>query len=386
MNTTARIVFAALALGVALPVTAQEPTWTRRLERDLERASQRLEGVFEARLEAQEQGSGEVRRRREEVLRRRAEMIRQRQEMARQRRNAARQGPGLTEQFTRTVRIGRDGTFELTNASGNVVVTGGGGDEVRIDAVKHVWNPNETEAKALLQELQVQITERTGQVDVRTVLPDRRKFISAAVDYTIAVPSGAAVAVRSVSGDVRITNVRGELRAETVSGNVITSSVGRLRTVKSVSGDIQIEDAEGADSTVSTVNGAINARNLKTRAIDATSVSGDVRFTDVESDRVSMRSLNGDIEYAGRLARNGRYEMQAHSGDIRVTPSNNNGFDVEAGTLTGDVRSDFALTLGSRSGGSGGGRGARLIRGSFGDGGASLLLRSFNGDITIVKR
>jgi DUF4097 and DUF4098 domain-containing protein YvlB len=383
MNITAGIVTTTVVIGLAAPAAAQDPDWVRSLEQRIERVT---EGV-QRRLEAQAQTRDDVRRRRIQTQQRREEMQRRRQQLARERREAVRRGPGLTEQVTKTVRLGRQGAFELTSASGDIVITGGSGDDVRIDATKRVWNPIDAEARAMLQELQVQITERTGQVDVRTVLPEGRRNFSAAVDYTIAVPSGASVSVRSVSGDVRVTNVRGELRAETVSGNLVLSSLGQLRALKSVSGDIQIDGTEGSDFTMSTVNGAVTARNLKARTIDLTSVSGTVRFTDVDSERVNLSSLNGDIEYAGRLARGGRYELQSHSGDIRVMPTNPSGFEVEAATLSGDVRSDFALTLGGSLGsGRRGPRAARTIRGSFGDGGASLMLRSFNGDITIVRR
>ena len=39
-------------------------------------------------------------------------------------------GPEQTERFSRKVKIGRDGRFSLSNISGDIVVTGGGGDEV----------------------------------------------------------------------------------------------------------------------------------------------------------------------------------------------------------------------------------------------------------------
>ena len=37
--------------------------------------------------------------------------------------------------------------------SGDIIVTGGGGNDVRIEAIKRVRHPNESEARALLQAL-----------------------------------------------------------------------------------------------------------------------------------------------------------------------------------------------------------------------------------------
>ena len=95
----------------------------------------------------------------------------------------ARRGPEQTETFTRTVRIGRNGTFDLSNVSGDIVVTGGGGEDIRIDATKRVRG-NEADAKALLQAMQIQVSERSGLVEVRTELPRRRNW-SGGVDFTV---------------------------------------------------------------------------------------------------------------------------------------------------------------------------------------------------------
>jgi hypothetical protein len=82
--------------------------------------------------------------------------------------------------------------------------------------------------------------------------------------------------------------------------------------------------------------------------------------------------------------------MTAHSGTIRLAVSETSGFELEATTFNGDVRSDFPITL--RPGiehQTGSGRRNRLnrsIRGSFGDASAIVSLQSFSGDIVIMKR
>lgn len=302
----------------------------------------------------------------------------------------SRYGPEVTDRFSRTVRIGRTGSLDLSNIAGDVTVTGGNGDEVRIEAVKRARSRDESNAKALLDELRIEVTELPSRVEVRTLYPRNRRNYSGSVDYTINVPSGASATIRSVSGDLRITNVRGELRAESVSGNVVTSGATRLSLVKSVSGDIDVTDAAAEGQvTASTVSGDLTARGLKARSLDLGSVSGDVILTDVTSERATVKTVSGNVEYNGPLARSGRYEMSSHSGNVRLAVSGTTGFELEATTFNGDVRSDFPLTL--RAGMEPGGdrRGRRLnrsIRGSFGDASAIVNLKSFSGDIVITKR
>lgn len=295
-------------------------------------------------------------------------------------------GPEYTENFSRTVRLGRNGSFDLQNVAGDISVTGGGGDDVRIEAVKRVRHPNEAEGKTLLSEIEIQVLERSGRVEVRTEYPRRRNW-SGGVDFTVSVPRDASVSLRSVSGTIKVTNINGELRAETVSGDIVSMTAKKLRTAKTVSGDVEVSEAEADELSVGSVSGDVVVNRLKAGGFDAQTVSGDLRLTDVEVDRSSLRSVSGDIDYAGRLGRNGRYQMQSHSGDIRITPTDGRGFAIEASTFSGDVRSDFPLTLQTTPGSSfsPGGRN-RSVRGSFGDAGATLTLQSFSGDIVIVKR
>ncbi len=302
----------------------------------------------------------------------------------------SRHGPEVTERFSRTIRIGRTGSFELSNVSGNVIVTGGNGEEVRIEAVKRARSRDESAAKTLLDELRIEVTELPNRVEVRTLHPRNRRNYSGSVDFTVTVPAGVDASIKVVSGDVRVTNVKGELRAESISGNVVASGATRLTLAKTVSGDIEIADAAAESAlSISTVSGNLTGRNLKARALDLSSVSGDIIFANVTCERATVKTTSGNVDYDGPLARAGRYEMHAHSGNVRLGITSTTGFELEATTFNGDVRSDFPLTL--RAGIEGGGsrkgpRFNRSIRGSYGDAGAIVMLKSFSGDIVVTKR
>ena len=306
---------------------------------------------------------------------------------AMQRRDGAQRGPELTEPFSRTVPLGRSDTFELVNPTGNVVVTGTGGDEVQIEATKRVRHPDEAQARSLLQAIRIDVSERSGLVNVRTAMPRMRGW-SGSVDYTISLPEGADVVLRTVSGNLRITNIRGDLQANAVGGNIEASDLGRVRMLRSVSGDVRITNATGDDVTVGTVSGNVVLGELEARSVSVDSVGGDVRLSDVEIGRLRLRSLNGNIEFEGPLAQGGRYEMQSHSGDILIRASGNTGFDLEANSFSGDLRSDYDLQTSTDTNAEARQRQGpnRTLRGTFGNAGAVLTLRSFSGNITITQR
>ncbi len=252
------------------------------------------------------------------------------------------------------------------------------GNDVTIEAVKRVWHASDARARSQLGALDVEVTERGGGVDVRTRYPRERDF-NGVVDYTVTVPAGTSVIVTAVSGTVRVSNVGGDVRAETVSGHVQVSGSSRPRALKSVSGNVEIDGGQGDTLTASTVSGSVTAKGTRVRELDLDVVSGDIRLTDVESDRVRAQALSGNIEFSGRLAPNGRYDLRSHSGRIEVTPRDDAGFELDAVTIGGTLRSDYAVALTNA-------RGNRRVSGTFGRGGALLSLRSFSGDIAIVRR
>ena len=293
----------------------------------------------------------------------------------------------VSESFSHTAKLGRGGTVELENVAGDVTVTGGGGNDVRIEAVKRARAPFAQPLRTFLQELAIDVIERGGNVEIRTQRP-RRTGALTSVDFTVTVPNGANLLLRTGSGNVTIRNVSGEVRAESTSGDVVANSVKRVRELRSVSGNVELSDCEADEFDVNTLSGEVVIRNLKGRVLDLQTITGNARLMNVTSERASLRSMSGDLDFAGRLAKSGRYEFQTHGGNIRVAPSGSPGFDLEASTLVGDLRSDFVLKIIEQLRGGRAPRAVpreRSLRGTVGDGAAVLTATSFSGNIRIVK-
>jgi DUF4097 and DUF4098 domain-containing protein YvlB len=305
----------------------------------------------------------------------------------------ARQGPEQTDRVTQTIKVGADGALDLTNISGDVRVTGTSGSAITIEAVKRVRHRDGEEAKRLLQELRVDITNVGDRVEVRTTYPRRNggwggeRNSSARVDYTIGVPIGASVAVKTVSGDASVTKVNGEVRAETVSGNVMVTGTPNLAVAKTVSGNVTAKDVEGAANlSLGTVSGTVVASGLKARSLECGSVSGDIQLAEIQVERLVAKSVSGSIEFGTALTRGGRYDIGSHSGDIRIVLASQTGFELDASTFSGSVRSDFPVTMRADGGSRDRRDSNRSIRGSFGDSSAVLSLKTFSGAVVITRK
>jgi len=295
-------------------------------------------------------------------------------------------GPEQTEHFSRKIKIGRDGRVTVANIAGDVVVTGGSGDEVSIEATKRTRGD-----KSELGNVQITVDEHAGRVDVRTENVPPNDHDRVWVDFTVTVPASASVELHSVSGNLRISGVQGVARLETVSGNVTASSTPRIEVAKSVSGDVDVSGTSSdGDLAASSVSGNVHIKGVKARSIRLGAISGDVGVSDAACDRVDMKSLSGSVEYAGTLAKGGRYDLTSHSGTVRMILSGALGFELDASTFSGSINSELPLTIGGDPGANaanGRRRGIsnRAMHATFGDGSAVLTLRTFSGSIVISK-
>lgn len=305
-----------------------------------------------------------------------------------------RQGAEQIDKVTQTFKVGDGAALDLSHLAGDIRVTGAGGSEIKVEATKRVRHRDPEQAKRLLQDLRIDMNNFNGRVEVRTIYPRRGSYgnnISASVDYVISVPTGASVAVKSISGDISVTTVTGEVRAETVSGDVNVSGTPNVSVAKTISGDVTARDI-GTHTTLvlSTVSGTVIGTGLRVRALEAGSVSGDVRLIGSEVERLVAKSVSGNIEFEAPLSKGGRYEFTSHSGNVRIMLSGNIGFELDADTFSGSVRSDVPVTLraiGRNDQAPRDRRGSnRAIRGSYGDASAFLAVRSHSGSVIIAKK
>jgi DUF4097 and DUF4098 domain-containing protein YvlB len=297
-----------------------------------------------------------------------------------------------TERLTKTVRIGADGEIDVSNIAGDIVVTRGSGSDATIEAVKTARGRTADDARQMLGLVQVDITERAGRVEVRTNYPrgeenrrNNRRNISVSVAYTITAPPGTRMTLASISGNVRVTDIKGDLSVNSISGDLRIANAGRIASAKSISGAVEIADTQ-IDGTLEagSVSGSVVVRRVRARRVDLGTVSGNVVLQDVQCDRVQGHSVSGNVEFSGVLSRNGRYEMNSHSGEIRIAIPGDVGFELDASSFSGSVRSDLPLTLRGREGGDRGRQHA--LRGVHGDGSAVLDVTTFSGSIVITKR
>jgi DUF4097 and DUF4098 domain-containing protein YvlB len=301
----------------------------------------------------------------------------------------ASRGPEQVERWSKTFAVGANGSLDISNIAGTITITGGPGSEIRVDAVKRARAHDAGDAREQLAAVEIESSESAGRVEIRTNYPRRHGENSVEVDYTVQVPFTAGVAAHSVSGDVSVSKVKGEVRIESVSGDASASGTPQLLRIKSVSGDVQVADASSPDVlTAGSISGGIVARRVKARAVDMQSVSGDISTTDLSCERAQVRTVSGSVEFGGPVMKAGRYEFTSHSGDVRVGVTGGGGFELVASTFSGDIQSELPAVMKGNDEDHGGIPGVprnREVRVTIGDGSALVTVKTFSGDVIVNK-
>ena len=222
--------------------------------------------------------------------------------------------------------------IEIKGINGEIVARGTSGGEVVVTAKKHGHGDDP-------ESVRIEVVKHDDGVTICAVYPDTRKNRpnvcapkdegrlnsednDVAVDFEIRVPAGVRFIGRTVNGGVYATGLTADARVSTVNGDVEVETEGRAEA--------------------STVNGGIHA-SMGRADWDGT---------------VDFHTVNGNI-------------------DLEL-PSGINA-EVRAGTVNGDIRTDFPLVVRGRFG-------PRRISGTIGDGGRTLDLETVNGNISLRER
>ena len=292
-------------------------------------------------------------------------------------------------------KVGADAALDLSNISGDVQVTGDGGNEIRIEATKRVRHRDANEARRLLQQLRVEMVQVGGRIEVRTLYPrrneqQRRAQHLGARGLRRHRPAGGGRGReddfrqrRRHEGERRGTGRDRERRrhrhrhAERRAG---ADGVGRRRW--------RGTSAAPPILSLSTVSGSVTASGLKARSLEcgvgerqhrAVGRAGGTPAGKVGVGRHPVRRGAGE----GRPLRiRSAFRQYPRRFWARTT-----GFELDASTFSGSVRSDFPVTLRSQTGSSRDRRDAnRTIRGAYGDAGAILSIKTFSGTVVISRK
>jgi hypothetical protein len=177
------------------------------------------------------------------------------------------------------------------------------------------------------------------------------------VDVEITIPASCDVAVRSISGDVQIQGVTGNIYLETANG------------------DMRLANSQG-NLLVKTASGGFQAGGFSGR-LGVRTASGDVSIHGGVLQAFNIGTISGDIDLGGQITPDGEYGIRTTSGDTHLAFPADTACTVQVRTVSGDIDCElpYQRTRESR----------RHMALALNGGGPTVQFGSISGDLSITE-
>jgi hypothetical protein len=322
---------------------------------------------------------------------------------------------GKEFEFSQEVKqaVTAPGSLTLENRGGNITVTGGPGNEIRLVTRKKVCADSEVEANRLSQALEPAFADTGAGYELRWNLPViARRAVVADLDVQVP-PSITALNLKVENGDLKVTNIGGDVNIEMrhgdlhinqVDGSVAVNGRGSEVRVRGVKGAARVEGSYYGPIELAAIGGAAEFDGVRTN-FQAEGLPGGMK---IESGEMTLRGARGEVilesreheldieDTTGPLRienRNGRVtlrlakaptqpiEVSNSSGSIELILPAGSGFVLNASVRNGDIKSDFTggtLALTEEHGDS-------TLAGAYGNGRVPIELSTSHGTIYLRR-
>jgi len=232
--------------------------------------------------------------------------------------------------WSRTYKVADKGRFELINVNGRITAEPADGAELVVEGKRSVKARSDEGAKELLSKLEIREEVSDATVRVESRPPRLSGFSSHQIEWTIKVPKGVIVDLRTTNGGVRLNNLSNEIHAKTTNGGVKgLNIIATVIEASAVNGGVEIVLGAPLDTTASiemeAVNGGVELSLPpdSKATIAARCVNGGVQVENLEisreeqqSDFDKRRRLNGTMNGGGA-----KVNLSTTNGGVRIVRS-----------------------------------------------------------------
>lgn len=239
-------------------------------------------------------------------------------------------GGKAEETWTRSYKVAPNGRFELINVNGKITAEATDGAEVVVEGHKVAKGRSDEAAKELLAKLEIREEVGDSTVRVESRPPRLSGFSGHQIEWTVKVPKGVIVDLRTVNGGVRLNDLANEIHAKTTNGGVRGENIdASLIEASAVNGGVEFNlrsAVEASDSIeLETVNGGVTVGvpSDSKATIAARCVNGGVNVDDeltIErdgdanaNDYERKRRVNGTMNGGG-----GKVNLNTTNGGIHI--------------------------------------------------------------------
>jgi len=299
-------------------------------------------------------------------------------------------GPSVSGTFDRNYDVSGPIRLELTNASGDVDITGSADGKVHVHGdVRASGFGSGSSQKRLDDTLAHPPIEQRG--DTIRIGKEMSRIRNVSIAYTIQVPRDTEVSSSLASGAQTIRGVRGPVKAQaasgtirvekierdtqlsTASGSISATDIGNDVRVTSASGTVTVSNTRG-DVHVNAVSGVIRVSNPGGR-IEADTASGEVEIQGAASD-VKAHALSGRVSVQGNPGADSYWELKTMSGSVQLGVPASANLHLSAEAVSGEIRTDVPIVIEEQ--------GKHSLRAHMGSGGGRVDVHTVSGEIRLT--
>lgn len=253
--------------------------------------------------------------------------------------------------FDRTLQVSGHVDLDVQSGSGNITVHSGDSNSVVIHGhvkASESWFGGgglSADEKVKRIEQNPPIEQNGNSIRIGHISDEAlRNNIS--ISYDVTVPRDTSLQSHTGSGDERITDLNGPVRANSGSGNLTIGNIASEVRANAGSGDLQITDVKGRVYT-ETGSGNIRATGVA-GGFDARAGSGDITFEQAGSGSVRAQTGSGNVRLRNV---SGGVEAGAGSGDVLVEGKMDSDWRIHTGSGEVEVKlpSDAKFNIDARS-------------------------------------
>jgi len=260
------------------------------------------------------------------------------------------------------------GEIEIVNVAGTVEVYG--------------WERSEVEVGGTAGDSvdRVDVSSTGNHTLIRVVSRSAHMWGSDAEAHLVVhVPAKSALTAALVSADFKVTGVLGDLKAQSVSGNVRGDVGGNVRAT-TVSGDVRLTARAAKTVEVKTISGDIQLTGGGGE-VEITTVSGRALVELADVTRARFKSVSGDMTAELGLAPDGQFDSESVSGEVSLKFAAAPAAEFDVQSFSGDIRNCFGpKPMESRYG-----PGSRLEF-KNGEGHAHVRVNTKSGDVSLCVK
>jgi DUF4097 and DUF4098 domain-containing protein YvlB len=303
--------------------------------------------------------------------------------------NGCANGPTVHGSFDRSFTVTGHTRLDLTNASGDITITGSTDGKVHVRGEVSATGSDMPDSQRRLSETESNPPVEQTPDGVR-IGKDMFRMHNASISYTIEVPRDTEVSatvasgtqlVRGVRGPVKVQSASGSIRVEDVereaqlislSGSVEATNIGDTVRASSTSGTIAVSGAKG-DVRVNGLAGSIQVVKPGGR-VDADAGSGTIDVQGATSD-VKAHAVSGRVAVTGNPGVGVYWDLRTISGGVNISVPKNANLHLLAEATSGEIRTDIPIMVEEQ--------GKHSLRAQLGTGGGRVEIHTTSGEIRV---